>query len=756
MWYPRHPAVIVVLAFGILFLDLGESVAQTGFYRVRIENVAEPKSFIETGVFTTPIGASDPSPIMPGEAFEFEIDAAPGARLSFATMFAQSNDLFFAPAEDGIPLWDENGVQTSGDVTMYLDLWDVGTEINQEPGEGADQAPRQSAPDTGADENGVVRPVDDEFDYPSVADVISVTLTPITATRYLVRIENVSTTGTLTTSTGAMPPIPLSPGVWVVHANSSPLFTSGEPDRGDGLERIAEDGDPEELATSAASRAGLTHLLSPVGWAVHVGPAPIFEAGAADYGSGLERIAEDGNPLELAASFADHPVATGGATAVAVGAAGAGPIGPGGAFEFTIVAKQGSQLSFATMYAQSNDLFYAPDEGGIALWDDGGEPTAGDVTDQVMLWDAGTEVNERPGYGANQAPRQSAPDTGEEENGVVRLVDDGFTYPPVEEVIRVTITPLASTPFRVTIRNISEPSTLVTSTGEEAPIPLSPGVWLVHSNEAPLFTDGEFDRGSGLEAIAEDGNPAELAAVLDAKAGYHNGSFTTPVGSELPMPAGPGAMFEFMVDAAQGTSLSLATMFAQSNDIVYAADPAGIPLWDESGQPVSGDLTMWLDLWDVGTEVNQEPGVGADQAPRQAAPDTGDDENGVVRRVDDGFTYPADELVIELSIQPVATQSDPEPEYPRSLILDQNYPNPFNPETTISFALPGAGSITLRVYDILGREVAELVTDRLSAGRHTISWNGRDSAGREVASGTYLYRLEFAGSSIARTMVLLR
>ena len=60
----------------------------------------------------------------------------------------------------------------------------------------------------------------------------------------------------------------------------------------------------------------------------------------------------------------------------------------------------------------------------------------------MMLWDAGTEVNEYPGYGPNQAPRQTGADTGADENGVVQLigdVGDGFPYPSVLSTIRVTI-----------------------------------------------------------------------------------------------------------------------------------------------------------------------------------------------------------------------------------------------------------------------------------------------------------------------------
>jgi hypothetical protein len=96
------------------------------------------------------------------------------------------------------------------------------------------------------------------------------------------------------------------------------------------------------------------------------------------------------------------------------------------------------------MFGQSNDLFYAPKEEGIALFDASGKPVAGDITSQILLWDAGTEVNEEPGLGPNQAPLQPAPNTGPAEHGVVRPINevkDGFHYPTVAEVLRVTITP---------------------------------------------------------------------------------------------------------------------------------------------------------------------------------------------------------------------------------------------------------------------------------------------------------------------------
>ena len=92
---------------------------------------------------------------------------------------------------------------------------------------------------------------------------------------------------------------------------------------------------------------------------------------------------------------------------------------------------------------------------------------------------------------------------------------------------------------------------------------------------------------------------------------------------------------------------------------------------------------------------------------------------------------------------------------PLNFILEQNYPNPFNPMTTISFSIPKDNFVTIKIYDMLGREVITLVNDYRSAGAHTLSWYGEDSAGQKLASGTYIYRITTAGFVTAKKMVLL-
>jgi hypothetical protein len=409
-------------------------------FRVTIEHVGTPYPLYESGAFDTPVGAASPAPIFPGESYEFTVHAAPGHRLSFATMMVQSNDLFYAPAGEGIALHDEAGDPVSGDVTGEIQLWDAGTEVNQEPGSGADQAPRQAGPDTGAaDPDDLVRMADDDFgNLPAVAEVLSVEISHEGDDRFLVTVTNVSDASTLSHSGGASA-VPLSPGVWAVHPDPDPLFSAGTADAGDGLEALAEDGDPSVLAATLAGRTGLSSPFAPGVWAVSAASGVLFEEGTADRGEGLEALAEDGDPSVLSSSLSEIP---GGVFNTPEGASETGPLLPGASYSFELEAARGDRLFFATMLVQSNDLFVGPGQEGIALFDADGMALSGEVSSSLALWDAGTEVNQRPGTGSDQPLRQAGPDTGAGEGGSVHRVDDGFDYPAAEALLRVTVTPI--------------------------------------------------------------------------------------------------------------------------------------------------------------------------------------------------------------------------------------------------------------------------------------------------------------------------
>ncbi|HVN49416.1 MAG TPA: T9SS type A sorting domain-containing protein [Bacteroidota bacterium] len=88
---------------------------------------------------------------------------------------------------------------------------------------------------------------------------------------------------------------------------------------------------------------------------------------------------------------------------------------------------------------------------------------------------------------------------------------------------------------------------------------------------------------------------------------------------------------------------------------------------------------------------------------------------------------------------------------PRTFSLAQNFPNPFNPSTTIAFSIPSKSHVTLKIYDILGREVATLINSDVSAGSHTQQWNASN-----FSSGIYFYRLQAGSLNQTKKLLLLR
>jgi hypothetical protein len=93
---------------------------------------------------------------------------------------------------------------------------------------------------------------------------------------------------------------------------------------------------------------------------------------------------------------------------------------------------------------------------------------------------------------------------------------------------------------------------------------------------------------------------------------------------------------------------------------------------------------------------------------------------------------------------------------PLEFALQQNYPNPFNPSTAISYQLSALSHVTLKITDVLGREVSTLVDDLVGQGTHTVIWDGKDSKGVQQPSGVYFYTLRLAGNSITKRMVVMK
>ncbi len=112
------------------------------------------------------------------------------------------------------------------------------------------------------------------------------------------------------------------------------------------------------------------------------------------------------------------------------------------------------------------------------------------------------------------------------------------------------------------------------------------------------------------------------------------------------------------------------------------------------------------------------------------------------------FIYPGGITITSIDDDPLNILKD--------FRLEQNYPNPFNPETSISYSVPVPSKVELMVYNLLGQEVVTLVSGQQPAGKHTVIWDGRNSSGRSVASGVYLYRLKAGDFVQTRKMLFVR
>jgi len=107
--------------------------------------------------------------------------------------------------------------------------------------------------------------------------------------------------------------------------------------------------------------------------------------------------------------------------------------------------------------------------------------------------------------------------------------------------------------------------------------------------------------------------------------------------------------------------------------------------------------------------------------------------------------------VAVLTVETSVTVQEETENLPADFILNQNYPNPFNPTTTISFSIPSSGFTSLKVYDILGNEVAKLVDEERPAGSYIINFDAS-----LLSSGTYFYKLQAGNFIETKKMILLK
>jgi hypothetical protein len=393
---------------------------------ITVENVLNSKPLVESGTFT-----GSPSLILPGQSVSVQFSAAKGEAITFATMYGASNDLFFAPTNPGIQVYDAKGTPIEGDVSSQVKLWDNGTRINQAPGANVNHPgvadTKNITEVNGSDAQG--------NQYLPASKLVKATLKYNGNSVFTLTLQN--------TSGGTANETPLSPGVWAVSyivggqlQSTAPLYTGGQP-TANGLTGIAEAGDNTQLSAYVKTITGIFTPLSPVLIVIYTGiDNPIYKTGENDRGQGLRAIAQQGNADTLAAYLKGKP----GIKAVyAVAAATTGVLLPviggqtGGSISQEISVAPGDRLAIATMYGFSNDWFFATTGNGVDA------TTKGDISSSIQLYDDGTAINQFPGAGITQFNLAGTPLKESTPITAVPNPNPFTTLPAISSLIKVTI-----------------------------------------------------------------------------------------------------------------------------------------------------------------------------------------------------------------------------------------------------------------------------------------------------------------------------
>lgn len=395
---------------------------------VTIENVLDSRPLVQSGTFQ---GTGTPPLVLPGESVTIRFSAAKGEAVSFATMYGWSNDLFFAPENPGILVYDSSGLPIEGDVSSQVKLWDNGTRINQVPGASVahpGEADRKNVTEVGAaDAQG--------HPYLPASQLVNATLAYEGNSYFALTLRNISG--------GTQNETPLSPGVWAVSyivggglLEPAPFYQKDQP-TANGLTSIAEAGDNKPLSAYTDSLTGIFTPLSPIFVVIYNGVEnPIYKIGEKDRGEGLTKLAQQGNAEPLAEMLKDNP----GVKAVYVLRDVKTQVllpmidgKPGGKVSQEISISKGDRLAIATMYGFSNDWFFASKGNGVDPFE------KGDISSSIALYNDGTAIDQFPGAGITQFNLAGTPLAESMPIAAVPNPNPFTTLPAIDKMIRVKI-----------------------------------------------------------------------------------------------------------------------------------------------------------------------------------------------------------------------------------------------------------------------------------------------------------------------------
>nr|WP_228728576.1 spondin domain-containing protein [Chryseobacterium endalhagicum] len=412
-------SLISVLAVNSCSKDEDSDLVISESAVITVENVIESKPLTQFGTFEN----SGSTPVLePGESASFSFYAGKGQAISFAAMYANSNDLFFAPANPGIKLYQNNGDPVTGDVSSQIRLWDNGTRKNENPGPTVTHPGEAESPALNIAEIVVSVPA---------SQLLKAEITHEGGTKFTLKLTN--------TSGGTANETPISPGVWTVsHSSGStilkedPIFSPGKPSA-NGLTDLAETGKTTPLTQYLTGITGPNSAFSPVLVVVYSGNEnPIFKTGENDRGQGLKELSQQGNPDILAAFLKTKP---GVKQVYVLKDPSTNVLKPringnnGGKASQALSANKGDRIALVTMYAESNDWFAATTNNGV----DGA--TRGDISSIMGLFDNGTLQSSFPGAHLGSEPAEA------ESQPVQQLANPNpfNTLPSLPQMIKVTI-----------------------------------------------------------------------------------------------------------------------------------------------------------------------------------------------------------------------------------------------------------------------------------------------------------------------------
>ena len=395
---------------------------------ITVSNVLKSEPLVESGTFQ---GTGSPALIQPGQSVTIKFSAAKGEALSFATMYGWSNDLFFAPANPGIQVYDSTGTPIQGDVSSQVRLWSNGTRVEQTPG------PNVQHPGVAESKNitEIVGKDAEGNTYLPASSLVKATLVYDGDSYFTLTLENISA--------GTANETPLSPGVWTVSyivggtlLDPAPLYASGQP-TANGLTSIAEMGNNGPLSTYVQGITGIFTPLSPILVVVYNGiDNPIFKTGEYDPGKGLTPLAQKGNADTLAAYLKTVPgvrevyVLPAPQTTVLL------PViadAIGGTVSQQLSVMPGDRLAVATMYGFSNDWFFATSGNGVDA------TVKGDLSSSIGLYDDGSAIEQFPGAGITQFNLAGTPLQEHQLIAPVPNPNAFTTLPAISSIISVTL-----------------------------------------------------------------------------------------------------------------------------------------------------------------------------------------------------------------------------------------------------------------------------------------------------------------------------